>query len=105
MSTIYEIPCSGGPRKFSINLGGKNYSMRTFYNDAPMGGWCFDLYDSAGNPLACGRPLVTGCDLLGQLGYLGVNGIMFVRTDGDPGATASFGTLGTQTHLYFEVID
>lgn len=99
---FYEIPLSGVPETFSIALGPQSYRLRIGFANVDGGGWFFDLSDTAGNPILCGIPLVTGCDLLGPYRYLGIPGRLWVTTDGDPDAVPTFDDLGTTSHLYFE---
>lgn len=104
MSTIYEIPLITAPQKFAIALGGVTYNFVFTYRDASTNlpsGWVLDIYDIANSPLACGIPLVTGCDLLSQLDYLGFTGLLAISSDGDPWSPPTFTNLGTNSHLYY----
>jgi hypothetical protein len=98
---VFEIPLTGAAQRFGITLAGTEYIMAVAYHDAQGGGWTFDLFDSGGAPLLCGQPLVTGCDLLGQFGYLGIGGQLRCRTDGFPDFAPTYANLGTIGHLYF----
>ena len=64
------------------------------------GGWMLDLADQAGNKIASGLPLVTGSDLLGQLGYLGLDTKLIVQTSHDATAVPTFSSLGDTSHLF-----
>ncbi|MDR3488822.1 MAG: hypothetical protein P4M05_28455 [Bradyrhizobium sp.] len=99
--TIYEIPLSPNPQTMSITLAGVVYQLRFHYANVREGGWLLDISDNLGNPLVCGIPLVTGVDLLAQYAYLGIGGVLFVKSDGDPDAVPTFDDLGVTSHLYF----
>ena len=98
---VFEIPLSAAAQRFGITLAGTEYIMAVAYHDCvDGGGWTFDLLDSGGNNILCGQPLVTGCDLLEQFGYLAIGVQLRVYTDGDPDAVPTFLNLGTTAHLY-----
>lgn len=101
---VYELSLAGSPKTFSAVLPNGTYRFRTVYAPAPSGegGWLLDIADANGVALACGIPLVTGCDLLGQYAYLGIVGKLYVATEGDFAAPPTFGNLGTTSHLYLE---
>jgi hypothetical protein len=99
--TLWELPTSGTPQQYTITLAGNTWLFVFRYRDADMGGWILDIYDSMGNPVLCGAPLVTGHDILEQYEYLGFGGAMMVLTDGDPSAVPTFDNLGTNAHLYW----
>lgn len=107
MATIYEIPLSPEPQRFNISLGDTEYQLRLSYQDATEAGWLLDILnssDSPGTPIACGLPLVTGADLLGQYEYLGIPGELWVSTDGDPDAVPTFDNLGVGGRLFFVTV-
>ena len=115
MPNIYEIPLDPSPQRFVISLprgqsnitGAATAYMLVFqYRDAlpeQAGGcgWTVDIADQYGNPLACGLPLVTGADLLGQFDYLNLGGHMIVTSDGWPEETPTFFNLGSSSHLWW----
>ena len=95
---ISEIPLQPNAQTFKTSLLGVTYIMTLVYR----GGWLLSIADSLGNPLVAGLSLVTGCDLMAQLEYLGLGGILQVQTDGlTPDAVPTFANLGLQSHLYF----
>lgn len=98
---FYEIPLGPSQRTMTIALGGVTYGLRFYYADAPEGGWAFDLSDVQGNPLLCGAPLVDGADILGQYGYLGVPGRLWLTNDVGSGPL-TYDNLGVTWHLLFE---
>lgn len=102
-ATFFEIPTIPEAQAFSITLNGVSYLMYLNYRDIDMGGWVLDIADSNNNFLVCGIPLVTGCNLLDQYAYLGINGILIASTDGDFLAPPTFTNLGTRGHLWFGV--
>jgi hypothetical protein len=67
------------------------------------GSWVLDIADGAGNDLACGIPLVTGKNLLGQYDYLGFVGQLWVASDGNTAAVPTFANLGIDSHVYWIV--
>lgn len=111
MTTVYEVPLRPStPQTLNVVLGSMHVSLRLiwllvgpFPGDDPSfeeGGWIMDISDNIGNPLACGIPLVTGVNLVGQFPDLGLPP-MWVATDGDPDAVPTFANLGVLSHLYF----
>lgn len=102
-ATFFEIPTSPTAQAFSITLNGTSYIMYLIYRDTDMGGWVLDIADSNNNSLICGIPLVTGCNLLDQYAYLGINGLLITSTDGDFLTPPTFDNIGTQGHLWFGV--
>lgn len=103
MATTYEIPLTPGPQMFAMDIAGVTYRFRFLYLDVPEAGWIMDISDSAGAPLACGIPLVTGTDLLGQYAYLDIGAVMQVVSDEVPDAAPTYGALGTTSHLLMTV--
>lgn len=96
--TTYEIPLIAAPQTLRTVLNGVTYTLTLVYR----GGWFLDIQDAISNNIVCGLPLVTGCDLLGQLAYLGLGGILQVQSDGlKPDAVPTFKNLGQQSHLYW----
>ena len=103
MTTIYEVPLSATPQTLNVVIGPSTYQLAFKFMNSPRdaGFWIMDISDSVGNAIVCGIPLVTGADLLAQYGYLGIQGQMFVRTDGgSPDDTPTFTNLGSSCHLY-----
>lgn len=98
--TVYGIPLSPRAQRFSISLLGVVYQM-TVHWCAPSTCWVLDLADQNGNAIASGLPLITGADLLGQLGYLGIDGALLVQTDGGVDQVPTFANLGTNGNLFF----
>lgn len=102
MANVYEIPLSPQPQVFGITIGGSPYRLRFLYQNVTQGGWTMDVMDSSSNPIVCGIPLVTGANLLAQYAYLGVQGSLYVQSDGDAAAVPTFANLGLAGggHLY-----
>jgi hypothetical protein len=89
---------------FQIVLAGVSYQMTVYWNDAPDGGWEFDLGDPAtGLEIAAGLPFITGADCLAGLGYLGIGGSLYIYTNGMPDAVPTYDNLGIDSNLYFVV--
>lgn len=98
---VYLVPLTNIPQTFEINFAGTNYTMTVKWNDIAQS-WYMDLSDDQQNPLACGIPFITGADLLEQLEYLGVDGQLFVYTNGDDSAVPTLDNLGSNSNLYFQ---
>lgn len=110
MSTLYEIPLSPMPQRFSMPLPatpGSNVPLilSFIYRSTDIAGgcgWTLDIASEAAGPLACGIPLVTGTDLLAQFRYLGLVGQLWVFSDAAPtDAVPRFDNLGLGAHLYW----
>jgi len=99
--TPYEIPLSPNPQIFNISLGGTEYQVTVYWCD-PSDCWNIDIYDVTGTiPQLTAIPLVTGCDLLGQYGYMNWGGQLIAQTDGDVYIPPTINNLGSTGHLYF----
>lgn len=103
--SVFKVPLSPQPQKFSIELGGTTYNLRFFWNDAPEGGWSMNINDFNDDPIVQGIPLVVGADLLAQYAYLGFPGALFINTDFDPLAPPTFSNLGIQSNLLFLTVE
>ncbi len=101
MKKFYTIPLQGNPETFKITLAGVDYFLTVKYQNTDQSGWFLDIYDSQNNPLVCGIPLVTGCNLLEQYAHFGFGGRLWVQTDHDPDAVPTFKNLGTEANLYW----
>ncbi len=103
MSQLFKIPLQNIPQTFQIQLGGVNYLMTCKWNSAPEAGWVLDLADvNTGLPIAANIPLITGADLLEGLAYLGINGKLYVYTDGGDFSVPTLDNLGVESNLYFQ---
>ena len=99
---VYELPFSARPQYITIRLVGTEYRFKLSWN-IPANCWVIDITSMNGGPLACGIPLVTGCDLLGQFDYLEIGGQLFVVTDqtATGGVVPTFDDLGITGHVFF----
>lgn len=97
----YLIPLVNIPQTFTINLAGINYTLTVKWCDIGQS-WIMDLMDASQNMLAAGIPFVTGADLLDGLEYLGVNGSLFVYTNGMAYAVPTLANLGGDSNLYLQ---
>jgi hypothetical protein len=100
---IYKIPLTPVPQIFNIVLDGVHYTLNLHWNDAEISGktWIIDILDAdTREPILNGIPLVTGCNLLEQYGYLGFNDVLEAYTDGSL-EPPSFDNLGSDGNLYF----
>lgn len=99
----YLIPLINQPQSFEITLAGVTYILTSKWNAADDGGWFLDIADSNVVPIAVGIPLITGDDCLDGLGYLGINGKLFVLTSGSsPFDVPTFSNLGVDSNVYFQ---
>ena len=101
MPNFYEIPLTPDPQRFTITLSGVDYQLTVQYREAGSSGWILDIADASGNPLVNGIPLVTGVDLLGQFGYLGFGGRLWVQGAADPDEVPTFDDLGVGSKVYW----
>ncbi|UGB47004.1 hypothetical protein LQ772_06850 [Frateuria edaphi] len=99
---VFEIPLSARSQRCSVTLLNVNYQLAVQWR-AAAGQWVLDLLDASGNPVVQGLPLVTGSDLLGQFGHLGIGGALVVMLDSGAGDAVTFDNLGTNAHLRFVV--
>lgn len=97
----FEVPLTPSPQIYQIDLAGVTYQL-TFYWLNPAQCWTMDIADEAANNIACGIPLVTPTDLLGQLAYIGIDGKLYVQSDVTPEAVPTYENLGIQGHLFFQ---
>lgn len=97
----FEIPLSPQPQRFRVQLVGITYNFVLRFANALYPCWFLDILDANSNPLAQGLPLLPGVDILHQHRYLGIQGYLWVSTDGDQTAVPTFDNLGIQSHLYF----
>lgn len=97
---IYKIPLTPVQQEFDIDLGATTYHIRLYYNKF-MEAWCLDLMDADKVPLSLGQPLVTGANILEQLRYKGIGGVLVLHTDGDHDHMPTLTELGDGTNLYF----
>lgn len=106
MSTVpvvVEIPLQPTPQLLGVTLNSADYKLRVVWNDQNSS-WVMDIMDSGNNAIAAGLPLVTANDLLEQLEYLGIGGMMLVQTDFYTTNVPTFENLGSTGHLYFSSI-
>lgn len=102
MSQLFVIPVTNIPQTFDISLAGTVYTVTCKFNSASDAGWALDFVDTqSGTPVFLNAPLITGADILSGLEYLGINGQLFIYTDGDPDAVPTLNNLGVESNLYF----
>jgi hypothetical protein len=65
--------------------------------------WMLDVLDVQRTPILTGVPLVTGCDLFEQFGYLQFNGAMVVQSSDLPDVVPDATSLGSTGNLYFVI--
>lgn len=99
----FLMPLVNTPQQFNIDLAGTTYQFTCKWNNAADGGWVFDIADALGNPMACNLPLITGDNILDGLDYLGINGSLFVLTNGSsPTDVPTFSNLGIDSNVYLQ---
>lgn len=97
---IFLIPLEPVGQRFEINLAGRELILECVWN-GQGGSWYMSLYDGLTKaPLLVSQPLVTGINLLAQHKYLGIEGELFIYTDGDAFAPPTADNLGTESNLY-----
>lgn len=106
VANVFEIPLSPRAEHFNITLNnGVEYTFNVRYinSDTPM--WILDVLDPATQiPLVAGLPLITGTNILRQLGYLtigGVNSILAMYTDTNVKVVPTFTNLGVDSHMLY----
>ena len=97
---IFLVPLDTSNQSFEIQLAGRDLVLDCVWNwQAPA--WMLSLYDGdTDEPLVMNIPLVAGIDLLGQYKHLGIDGQLFVYTDGDETAPPTLDNLGAESNLY-----
>lgn len=98
--TAYEIPLSPLQQDFTIDLGPTTYKLSVTYNGISEV-WMLDIASQDGVPILQGLPIVTGCDMLEQYGYLNFGGQLIAQTDHDTTSAPTLTNLGITGHLYF----
>lgn len=100
--SIFLLPLTNVPQTFNINMAGTNYVMTCKWNDSEDAGWVLDIDDeNTQTNIVANVPLITGADCLSGLEYLGINGQLYVYTDGDQFAVPTLTNLGVESNLYF----
>lgn len=87
---------SDGSQKFTIVLGGVNYSFKVSYNTR-MGAWRANIA-TEGTQLANGVTLVGGVDIVQQYPFILKN--LFMVNLNNPNIDATGDNLGTDAKLY-----
>ncbi|AFC85923.1 phage baseplate plug family protein [Frateuria aurantia] len=99
--TVYQIPLDAAGQTIQAMIGSVQYQLTVQWRK--FSGWVLDIASTDGTALVSGIPLVTGVDLLGQYGYLGIGGSLLMATNADPDAVPTYENLGTTSNLYFVV--
>jgi hypothetical protein len=99
-STPYLIPLIPQNQEFDISLNGTTYHLRIKWNSF-SNAWILYIEDSQRNLLLSGIPMVTGCDLLEQYAYIGIDGAMVVQSSTDPDEVPDYTALGSTGNLFF----
>ncbi|KUZ78304.1 phage baseplate plug family protein [Burkholderia ubonensis] len=99
--SVYEIPLSPQPQRFTVTLSGVDYRMTVQYRAAGSASWVLNIADASGAPLVNGIPLVTGVDLLVQHRHLGFAGRLWVQGAESPDDVPTFDDLGIGSHLFW----
>jgi len=99
-SNAYVIPLINQNQEFDISLAGITYHLRIKWNSFSQA-WILYIEDSQRNPIVGGIPMVTGCDLLEQYGYLDIGGAMVVQSTNNPSLVPDYSSLGKTGFLFF----
>lgn len=100
----YEIPLTATPQRFTINLSGKAYRVRLWWNVIGQR-WVIDLANTDGEVIISSIPVVSGADLLDQYRYLGLGGKLYAYTDAELGEPPTRINLGSNGKIYWETED
>ena len=80
----YVIPLTLDPdQNFKCTIPVNNLNLSLFFRvrfNTIANYWTLSVSDSKGNILIDNIPLVTGVDLLGQFGYMGIGSAMIINT-------------------------
>jgi hypothetical protein len=99
-SNAYVIPLINQNQEFDISLAGVSYHLIVKWNSF-SNAWILYIEDSQQNPIVGGIPMVTGCDLLEQYGYLEIGGAMVVQSTNNPDLVPNYSSLGETGFLFF----
>lgn len=99
-SNAYVIPLVPANQEFNISLAGVSYHLKVNWNKF-SNAWVLDVQDIQGNNILTGVPMVTGCDLLEQYGYLGIGGAMVVQSTNNADLVPDYASLGVSGFLFF----
>lgn len=97
--TLYRLPLQPVPQRFEIDFLGVTYVLSNRWNDEAAY-WMLDWFDANGVPLVMGMPVVAGVNLLEPYASLPA-GTLAVITEGDPNASPTLLSLGTDSNLYY----
>jgi hypothetical protein len=100
----FEIPLLPVSQSLQIPLSGFLYQFVVYWC-WPSQCWMLDIYNTAGDQVKLGTPLVTGADLLAQFRHLGIAGQLVVQTDHQTMGSPTFNNLGQNAHLYYVPFD
>jgi hypothetical protein len=101
-SVAYAVPLTSQNQEFDISLAGVTYHFRILWNRMSQC-WILDVEDVQQNPILTGVPLVLGCDLFEQFGYLAFNGALILQSGGAPDVAPDDTSLGVVDNLYFVI--
>jgi hypothetical protein len=100
---IFLIPMDARSQQFEIDLAGRSLILESLWN-GQADAWMLSMYDGiTKDALFMNMPMVAGIDLLAPFRYLGIDGQLFVYTDGDETALPTARNLGAESNLYFVV--
>lgn len=99
-SNAYVVPLTPSNQEFDISLSGVSYHFRVKWNSF-SNAWILYIEDSKQNPILSGLPLVTGCDLLEQYGYLNIGGALIVQSTNDASLVPDYNSLGSTGNLFY----
>ena len=99
-SNAYLVPAQSQNQEFDISLNGVTYRFKLRWN-SKSNCWMLNIYNDQNELVLPSIPLVTGCDLLEQFAYLGLDGALVVQSTNNPDLVPSFSALGSTGNLFF----
>ncbi len=99
--TTFIVPVVNIPQTFEIDLAGTTYNLTCKWNPSDDAGWVLDFATQDNVSIIANLPLITGCNILEGLQYLGIGGTLTVLTDGDIYAVPTLDNLGKNCNLLF----
>lgn len=99
----FKIPFTNQPQKFNVSLRGRLLILINRWNSIDST-WRVDVLDAITNQeLILSIPLVTGCNLLKQYNFVGLDGQIIVFTKSEIFSPPTYENLGVNSNVYFAV--
>lgn len=100
---LYRIPLVAEPQSFDMSIGELSLTISVVWNEELPAWEMTALNTLTSEFLFNALPLVTGVDLMEQFKHLGIEGKVFVYTNGDADAVPTLTNLGVESHMYYLV--